>query len=412
MIKVEKISWPMVVESIRKLNFGLFEAMSSNQRDLNENYVYRLEIPFGIDIMHDGKPYYFNSEFLESVNFQKAGIDKESFLNDFKNKNDHPLGIVEKGIIEIYGENKYVLFENEDFEYHYPLEIIRTGELIGTFGAIDLIFDTYEFSKYNYSASSGNHSGFIALPKKLQTGRKNYEDKIKDIYKDFNILKNNEKFDRGEFFSSFFPKLITGIGTTINEKTIIILIPDFWIYGGLSTFDDLTKLLFNTAWKQSQKSRIYDSDVSSVYESINSTYYDPRQYLYAEMIVYLKGILNGKRLLLKPVSNNSLLYSIYCILKERIGNLYDPIIFEFSYLSPGESGLFPLFNFPTSSVIGKINNAKEFIQGLQNVISRDFDYLKDGLRFYTEPTIWYKENFSTNVFTQLFLTRSVLTVSL
>lgn len=410
-------SWSEISDTIKKLNINLYNAMNIANTKLKHGYVYEISVPLGVDIMEKGIPIYFQPNYISNAEFRKSGgvFNKETFVNDFSNKRDHPLGIVKGGLVEIYGQNVYQSFEKEKFSYDYPLDIIKKGELIGTFGAIDLIFDSNKYSSYNYSASSGSHSGFGLLPKKIATGRLDYAQKIEDIYNEFSILGPNERFNEDEFFSSFFPKLIKGIGLTVKYRTELILIPDMWIIPASPQYTNLRDIVFNSAWIQSQKTRMYDSDVTKVYNLINFNSNEARKHLYAEMIVYLNGIIEGKRLIMKPVSQNSPFWEIYSILNDRLKVLYDPIIFEYSFLGNNEWGLFPLFNFPTSSVIGKIDNAKQFLLDFEGITNKQLPHLKDYFRFYPESLKLLQEIFSTSentIYTQFFLTRSVLKVTI
>ena len=108
-------------------------------------------------------------------------------------------------------------------------------------------------------------------------------------------------------------------------------------------------------------------------------------------------------------------YDIYLFLKNKFQGGYDPLLFHFDFIHPGERGIFPLFNFPTLNTIDTITNGKQFLESLQSQLEDFYAQtpILSQLKFYSNPTKFLKKNFANrNIYTQVFLIRAALIVDL
>lgn len=401
--------WPEISGIIKKLKPQLHKAMEPVASTLKENYIYEIELPFGTDLIVKGMPTLFDRTFLKKCKYESERIiiDSDTFLNDFSNKNDHPLGLIQTGIVEIYESNSYKAMDNQ-INYNFPLNVLRSGELLGTFGATDLIHDSQLGNPhYTYSALCGNYCIYPLLPRDITTNRE-IEDKMRDLFKGCSPPFKQEE----EQLLSFFPKLLKALYSLTNKTVKLFLIPDSWYKTSTPESTALRILISKIAWIQSRESRLYDSEIIPIMNKIRSNP-SRRDHLFSEMIAYLKGILDEKRLIIKPVDENSQAHDIYLILKEKIGHIYDPILLHFDFLLEGEWGIFPLFIFPTINPIDTITNGKDFLIKLQSQIDKIYgsnpSFKK--IEYHFDATKFFRETFpGRHIYTTLFLTRAIMKV--
>lgn len=402
--------WENISQQIKKLNPKLFEAMNTASHTLPNKYVYEVNLPLGLDLLNQGEPIYFSKTFLDNCTFESVynkQITSNQFVSDFFNKNDHPLCLIKEGVIEVYEMNAYQLLLKE-FSYPFPLNIIETGQMLGTFGATDMIHESIT-PLYVYSAISGKCCLFPILPRTFETGQLIYKNEIRKICKDYNI-----PYKQDEQIFTFFPKLIKKFYQMHDSHISLILIPDFWFIGKkIEAKIPLRGLISQIAWIQSKDARMSELSLVPIIRNMRSK--DPLSHVYAEMVAYLLGILDGKRFAMKPINKESVNYELLAFMQERLQKCYGIMILEFDFLKKGNWGIFPLFNFPTLKPNPGIPIADKFLRDLNSRIEDDARVAKlvEGkLQFYYDPKIFYTENFpESNYFGQNFLTKSVLKIN-
>lgn len=403
--------WSEISESVKDLNPLLFKFMDAAAKVLKNNYVYEIELPFGMNLITEGRSTLFENEFLVSCDFigDFKNNNAETFLANFSNKNDHPLSLLESGVTEIYGSNEYNLFEGK-LEYNFPLNILKKGELLGTFGATDLICNL-QLNKphYTYSAICGNYCVYPILPRTFKKGTATYIKKMRSLCKEYSLPFKEDQ----ELFSFFQQFLKHWMLNKLPNKTVkLILIPDFWYNNPVPQNAELRGFISKEAWMQSRESLLNNLKVIPVIKEIGSKVSN-KNYIISEMIVYLEGISEGKRLAMKPVNTDSYLNEIYVHLNDQLQGIYDPVLFYFDFLEKGEWGIFPLLTFPTLNPIPSVNTAKDLLESLRQGLDScaDYDSLISKVSYYFNPIAFKKEHFPhRNTYTQLFLTRAILKV--
>lgn len=403
--------WTDVSDIIKSLNPALHSVMEPVAKRLAKNYVYEIELPLGTDLIKKGMPRIFDNDFLKNCVFKggKINIDAESFSRDFLNKNDHPLGLIQNGIVEIYESNSYKGMDKQ-ICYNFPLNILRGGDILGTFGATDLIFSSQlDKQHYTYSAFCGNYCIYPLLPKEWDGGSGNTRAIVNDLCNEYGL-----HFNKGEQLFSYFPQILKSFYQASQETIKFILIPDFWYNSPTPQNVTLRALISKIAWIQSREVRLNDLGIISTMTTLNLTQ-SRKDHLFSEMIAYLDGAIGGKRLLLMPVKKGSYPYDIYLSLKERFQGDYDPLLFHFDFIRPGEWGLFPLFTFPTINPIDTITNGKQFLKDFQAKVDRFYKASPtlSNLKYYFSPNEFLKNRFpDRNIYSQLFLIRATLIVEL
>ncbi len=406
--------WKEVSGNVGQLNPELYKAMEQVAAEVSNCYLYEAIIPFGKTLMRAGKPimfekdFFFNNKEIEINNFSP-----ETFLADFSNQNDHPLTLVQNGEVEIYELNSYKFSDKEHFEYSFPLNVIGKGGILGSFGATDFIYDTPLNSlsySYSYSAQSGRYCVYPLLPQMFVSGKKKYVERSKKLFKELGL-----PFDNRAYILKIFPELLSRIYSETNQDTKLLIIPDLWIdKKRLPINSDLRSFVAKVAWVQSKEIRLNDQSIIPIIPKIDSKVSAMQIRFMSELIVYLMGALEGKRLVMKVVESDSQLHGAYLYLKDKLQGIYDPIMFHFDFLKPGEWGIFPIMNFPTLNPIGQIKSGANFLEIIKSEIDSICNLPPNcTLQYYFTPMDFIKEHFDPkSTYSQFFLTRVVLKIQL
>lgn len=160
--KINVISWEeankMLPESHPNEAFcKLVDQICKKLKKDKKDYVYHIQLEFGDKIIEKGSRFDFKANgFSLKPNENYLPKNIIDFNNDLKYTND-PLGMVVKGTIEVFIENKC-----DEIKYNVPLNVIEDGGMFGLFGTLDAISNIKSvFNHRDWFVSAGNSSSLI-----------------------------------------------------------------------------------------------------------------------------------------------------------------------------------------------------------------------------------------------------------
>lgn len=379
--KESKINGKNIID-IDSLN--IFNKISDILDKQRKNYVYTVELEFGDLVINKGA---FAIENFEIDSKNEYNKKKKDFINDISYTKD-PFGLVIENQIQAYAKNKYIFSNAPKSSYLVPLNIIKTGQLFGSFGTANYITN---INKNNFNDDWFVVAGSISYSLAFIFHLDGYIDEFdQEIWEIFNPEDNKtivNEVQKINFFKRFYP----------DWRAKIVYFPKHFFEN--SDFSEILNLeiknkILETSWVQaasvvySMFDNKYLSDI--IYNRKLGTLSHKKEFLNI-IYNYLLKASRGESFVMKPiVSKDNFLNKALTKFKDSNEKFFEkkgsplPFIFDFDYLNGlNDWGLVSLcylpilHNYEIKSPSGLIKDLNK----IQNKIENNDYKLKD-LKIY------------------------------
>lgn len=386
---VEAILWSELKKTFSNKTKDIDLIKNLNSCITDKDYVYYSEVPFGEQIIKNGK--LLKDEFELKIN-PKIKINQETFISDIGYSSD-PLGLVIDNYLEVVGYNRkdqiLKIDRNNKFTLNqkYPVlyNRIYSEQLFGLFGTLNYFSNSKTEIEEEWDVFSGNVTFEIDFP------YNNLTEKLHIIQS----TDTNELTLRDLFFKNY----ITEIERRIELFKLLDEIPTakviiFPLSVVKNLFDkSIFKELFLIAWQQSFDLRNSIFEIDTFYNLIsprNSK--NSNSKFQAILLHYIYKVIHNKANILVPIDETHFLFEIWKKLLDVNSISIDkteideklkykktiPFIYVYESLKNNDFGLISMKALPIKS----------------NIIVNDFGNEVDALK-KNQTFIWSKiENFS------------------